>query len=80
MIPPQTVALGEVSLGGQVRPVSAVARRLEEAYRIGMTTAIVPTGTTAKAPHCKVRLVEVTDLQGAMRTLRAAAPAVASAQ
>ena len=38
-----TVALGEVGLGGEVRPVTQLEQRLLEAARMGYTRAIVPT-------------------------------------
>ena len=37
-----TVALGELGLGGEVRPVSQLEARLKEAARLGATHAIVP--------------------------------------
>lgn len=44
-MPAQLVAIGEVGLAGEVRPVSNTAARLREAARIGVTHAIVPAGT-----------------------------------
>jgi DNA repair protein RadA/Sms len=41
-IPPTVCAIGEVSLSGDVRRVSAIGRRLAEAARLGFTTALVP--------------------------------------
>jgi DNA repair protein RadA/Sms len=41
-LPPGTVALGELGLGGEVRPVSQLEARLKEAARLGATHAIVP--------------------------------------
>lgn len=38
-LPAQAVFLGELGLGGEVRPVSQVERRLAEAAKLGMTTA-----------------------------------------
>ena len=38
----QLVAFGEVGLSGEVRPVPQVQRRLAEAYRLGLSRAIVP--------------------------------------
>lgn len=39
---PHSVALGEVGLSGEVRPVQSIAKRLEESARAGVTTAIIP--------------------------------------
>ncbi len=44
-IPGSVVAIGEVSLAGEVRRVPGVARRLAEAERMGFRRAIVPTGS-----------------------------------
>ena len=41
-IPPSLIAIGEVGLAGEVRRVSGIRRRLSEAARLGVTTAIVP--------------------------------------
>ncbi len=48
-LPPRLVALGEVGLAGDVRPVSSVSQRLAEAARLGFTSALVPPGIV-KAP------------------------------
>jgi DNA repair protein RadA/Sms len=50
----QTVAIGEVGLGGELRSVSQIERRLAEAHRLGFTRAVIPAasarrGTTDKA-------------------------------
>jgi DNA repair protein RadA/Sms len=44
-VPAGVVAIGEVSLAGEVRRVSGVARRLAEAERMGFRRAIVPVGS-----------------------------------
>jgi DNA repair protein RadA/Sms len=51
-IDPQTVAIGEIGLAGELRSVSQLERRLSEAQRLGFTRAVVPApsakrGTTA---------------------------------
>lgn len=46
-LPPDVVICGEVGLGGEVRQVSHLARRLNEAGRMGFRQAIVP----ASAPE-----------------------------
>jgi len=72
MVPPGTVCLGEVSLGGQIRPVSGLDRRLEEAARMGLTRAIVPRGgRTVRRPD-GLQVQEVSQLAEALRLLQAA--------
>lgn len=41
-LPPETVVLGEVGLGGEIRKVVGLESRLSEAQRLGFRTAIVP--------------------------------------
>jgi DNA repair protein RadA/Sms len=44
IVDPGTVLIGEVGLGGQVRPVSQLELRLKEAAKLGFKRAIVPKG------------------------------------
>jgi len=46
IVDPHTVLIGEVGLGGQVRPVSQIELRLKEAAKLGFKRAIVPKGQT----------------------------------
>ncbi len=54
-LPPDLVAIGEVGLGGELRPVPQIERRLEEAMRLGFRSAVIPERQTAagKAPGAK---------------------------
>ena len=44
-LPPGTVLIGELGLGGQLRPVSQLEQRLQEAARLGFRRAVVPRGS-----------------------------------
>ena len=48
-LPAGTIAIGEVGLAGEVRPVASVPRRLAEARRIGFELAVVPAGSFGAA-------------------------------
>ncbi|QSB15058.1 DNA repair protein RadA [Natronosporangium hydrolyticum] len=63
------VAIGEVGLTGEVRPVSAVPRRLAEAARLGFRHALVPVGGAGpgSAPPPGLDVQEVGNLTDAMR-------------
>ncbi|MGQ0844280.1 MAG: DNA repair protein RadA [Sporichthyaceae bacterium] len=50
-LPGDLVALGEIGLTGEIRPVRGVALRLAEAARLGFRRAIVPAGSGVEAPH-----------------------------
>ncbi|MBL8759620.1 MAG: DNA repair protein RadA, partial [Phycisphaerae bacterium] len=47
-VPAGTVAIGEVGLGGEVRGVSQVEQRVQEARRLGFRRAIVPISPTLR--------------------------------
>jgi DNA repair protein RadA/Sms len=66
-LPAGLVAIGEVGLAGEVRPVTAVGRRLAEAARLGFTRALVP--PEAGRPPAGMRVLEVADLQQALHAL-----------
>ncbi len=57
-----TVVIGELGLGGEVRQVPQIGRRLAEAQRLGFARAIVPASTPDVAG---IRLVRVGDLESA---------------
>jgi DNA repair protein RadA/Sms len=62
---PGLIAIGEVGLAGEVRPVTGVQRRLAEAARLGFTHAIVPAGGN-DAPFQGMAVLEVGDLASAI--------------
>jgi DNA repair protein RadA/Sms len=68
LLPPQTVAIGEVGLAGEVRPVTGLRRRLTEAARLGFRHALVPPEGAA-TPIAGMRLHEVADLRAALNWL-----------
>jgi DNA repair protein RadA/Sms len=67
-MPPESVAIGEVGLLGELRPVAGIERRLREAARLGFTTAIVPRlGRGARAIEAPgLQVVEVATLRDAI--------------
>jgi DNA repair protein RadA/Sms len=76
-LPAGLVAVGEVGLAGEVRPVDGVERRLAEAARLGFTHALVPPG--GGQPPAGMTVTEIGDLRSAidLATYRAT-PAVDS--
>lgn len=66
-IRPDTVVVGEVGLSGEVRRVSRMERRLQEASRRGFVRAVVARGAV-RSPD-GMQLVEVADLSEAIKTL-----------
>jgi DNA repair protein RadA/Sms len=71
-LPVSMVAIGEVSLAGDIRRVTGMARRLSEAARMGFKTAIVPSGSPKAPPG--LRIIEVRTLEDAIRAARLPRP------
>jgi len=71
LVDPELVLIGEVGLGGQVRPISQLELRLKEASKLGFKRAIVP-----KSQAVKVNGLEVTEVS---RVVDAIAQALKSA-
>jgi DNA repair protein RadA/Sms len=61
----ETIAIGELGLGGEVRQVPQAARRLREAARLGFTRALAPPSTPTVTG---VDVVPVGDLADALGT------------
>lgn len=64
----RTVAVGEVGLTGELRPVPGLARRLAEAARLGFTKAIVP--ASGEPAEAALELHRCGELGDALRQLR----------
>ncbi|MGV1007594.1 MAG: DNA repair protein RadA [Dermatophilaceae bacterium] len=65
-LPPECLAVGEVGLAGELRPVSGMPRRLAEAARLGFRLALVPPGVRDGGPVPPgLRVVEVPSLAAA---------------
>ena len=44
MVDNQTIIIGEVGLGGEIRSVGYIEKRIAEAQKLGFKTAVVPNG------------------------------------
>ncbi|MBD0335862.1 MAG: DNA repair protein RadA [Cyanobacteria bacterium Co-bin13] len=54
IVDPEMVLIGEVGLGGQVRPISQLELRLKEAAKLGFKRAIVPKGQVTNFPGMEI--------------------------
>ena len=61
-----TVAVGELGLGGEVRSVPQLERRLTEAMRLGFTRAVIPMGVRGGVRVDGLDLVEVSSVRDAL--------------
>ena len=66
-----TIAIGEISLTGQIRPVPRMANRLREAARLGFATALVPVHRKGSSWQQVegMKLVEVATVKEALAAL-----------
>jgi DNA repair protein RadA/Sms len=67
-------AFGEIGLTGRLRQASQAERRLEECTKLGISTVVVPAGTTSRSP---AGLAPAETLRRAIGTGLAAAEAAA---
>ncbi len=66
-LPPGLIAIGEVGLAGEIRPVTGVQRRLAEAARLGFTQALVP--REAEQTSQDMLVTEVSDIREALHAV-----------
>ncbi len=71
------VALGEVGLGGEVRPVAQMGRRLQEAARLGLRRAVVP--EAAEIDPADMNGMEIIPVATLMQAIHALFPRARSA-
>ncbi|HVM27158.1 MAG TPA: magnesium chelatase domain-containing protein, partial [Mycobacteriales bacterium] len=71
-LPADLVAVGELGLSGELRPVPGVSRRLAEAARLGFRTALVPAGSGgAGAAPAGMTVHEVSGIEDAYERVAA---------
>jgi DNA repair protein RadA/Sms len=66
-LPGDLVAIGEVGLAGEVRPIGGLAPRLQEAARLGFRRALVPADAEVRVDG--IECVGVADLRSALLVL-----------
>ncbi|MBU4484007.1 DNA repair protein RadA [bacterium] len=64
-----TVIIGEVGLTGEVRAVSGIDRRLNEAEKMGFTKAIIPKGSLKAKQSVKIEAIGVSSVEEAINLL-----------
>ncbi|MDP1794608.1 MAG: DNA repair protein RadA [Acidimicrobiales bacterium] len=72
-VPPDIVAIGEVGLGGELRRVGQMERRLAEAARLGFKRAIVPAATPDVPGIGLMRMPTLAEAVGGFRARKPAA-------
>jgi DNA repair protein RadA/Sms len=67
-LPADLVASGEVGLAGEIRKVTGVTQRVQEAARLGFKRAIVPMGSELKIAGMEI--LEAARLEQAITKLK----------
>jgi DNA repair protein RadA/Sms len=62
-VPADAVFIGELGLGGELRPVGQMERRLAEAARMGFKTAYLSPRARPQKPPAGIRIVETEDVK-----------------
>jgi DNA repair protein RadA/Sms len=58
VIDSQTIVIGEVGLGGELRSVGSIEKRIQEAEKLGFTTVVIPqTNSRGLKENSKIRVV-----------------------
>lgn len=69
-LPPTTIAIGEIGLGGELRPATQLEQRLREAARLGYTHCFVPDMGSSKLPKIKgMELIPIRNVSQAIERL-----------
>ena len=68
-LPPDAVFIGELGLGGEVRPVGQVERRLSEAARMGFTAAYLAPRAVPRSVPAGLRAIETEDVRALVQRL-----------
>jgi len=68
-VDPQTLVIGEVGLSGEVRGVTMVDRRINEAKKMGFTSAVVPAVNAAQVKEAGMQVSGVGTLEEAIEIL-----------
>ena len=67
-LPKGTILIGEIGLGGQLRPVKQITQRIQEAIRLGFTRAVIPKITIHNELNneLQIDLLEASDMKEAL--------------
>lgn len=70
LISPGTLCIGELGLGGQLRPVAQMEQRLQEGQRLGFHRALVPAGSEITPPAAMTIIAAGTIRQALVAALK----------
>lgn len=65
----ETVIIGEVGLGGEVRSVGHIDKRIQEAEKLGFKTAIIPSNNEKSLKNSTIKIIPVENLNTAINNI-----------
>ena len=68
-IEPSTCMAGEVGLSGEIRPVTRIEQRLEEAEKLGFSRILIPVMKGFESLKTKIKIIKVRKVEEAFREL-----------
>jgi len=68
-LPEKSVFLGEVGLAGEIRPVMRLARRLQEAARLGFTRAVISSREDVKVKKTPIEIIRAATLSEVLKAV-----------
>ena len=68
-VPKGTLVVGEVGLSGEVRGITMIDRRIQEAAKMGFTTMVLPGANLSQVQNTPLELTAVTDIQSALESI-----------
>jgi len=67
VVNPQAVIIGEVGLGGEIRAVPQIGKRIDEASKLGFKTAVIPkVNMQGLEDACSLKFISVDNVEEAM--------------
>ena len=66
---PGAVAIGEIGLTGEIRPIAKAERLIQEAAKLGFKTAIISARQTIRKPPVGLKLIQVQTVEDAYQKL-----------
>lgn len=69
IVNPDTVVIGEIGLGGEIRAVSQIDKRIQEATKLGFRQAIIPAANKVSKQSTNLKLMSVDKLHEAIELL-----------
>ena len=72
IVPDEMIAIGEIGLAGEIRPVADINRRIKEGARIGFKIFMVSDKSRIEYENSDINIIRVSDISQAVRILSAA--------